>query len=781
MSTNLKIENNVVIGIADNVSAQLLEEIIVPDYVTQISKGAFKDCYSLKSLTVPFVGKSIDRTNNTYLGYIFGAAEGSIENIPTTLEVLTVTGGESIGKNALYGFNNLLELNIGATVTSIRQDAFSSCKKLEKISVDPNNLIYSSPENSNAIIETATQSLILGCKNTNIPDIVTTIGVCAFKGCELMENLVLPESITEIRSYAFENCKSLKTISLPVSLTTISEGAFKGCNLLETITIPASAVIIDDYAFAMCDNLAEVLFGAGSGLEIIGENAFDGCNKLAQINLPDTLRIVKNYAFFGCEKLTTIALPNSLESIGAYGFSGCRALLGITLPENLKYLGECSFSDCTALKNIYLQSKIYKIGDFAFAGCTSLESLELTDNITKIGQKAFSGCSALTALVISEQIDEISLGAFMACSGLTDLSVTFTGDSAVRQTTTNVGHIFGASSHIDHPGKIPASLKNVYITLGEKVHDYSFSQCKNIENVVLSSDTREIGTEAFSYCENLKNISIPSTITNISESAFLGCDNLEYYQYDNGLYLGNDQVNNLILANVADRTVSSCTIANTTKIIRGEAIANCSNLPIIEIPSSVMVVGPKAFNNNTSLTIYCEHKYKPTGWDQDWAVIGEAAPTYDSEGNPILDENGAPLLTIPKARVIWDFKKVRSAKSGRVTMTLRGGQKVDIQRTEIPMINSLGWGFSATLGTEEKPLELAMVSWDHHWGYCEACDEIINNNDVYLFAIDVYNDTTLLELSGGSLDEAAYIFEKYEPIARLRYSVEADTWSLIEE
>ena len=49
--------------------------------------------------------------------------------------------------------------------------------------MESGNSVYDSRENCNAIIETATNTLISGCKNTIIPNSVTSIGDEAFRDC----------------------------------------------------------------------------------------------------------------------------------------------------------------------------------------------------------------------------------------------------------------------------------------------------------------------------------------------------------------------------------------------------------------------------------------------------------------------------------------------------------------------------------------------------------------------------------------------------------------------
>ena len=74
-------------------------------------------------------------------------------------------------------------VTIPNTVTSISSDAFRGCSQLASIVVEEGNSKYDSRDNCNAIVETGSNTLITGCKNTVIPNTVTTIDSYAFFGC----------------------------------------------------------------------------------------------------------------------------------------------------------------------------------------------------------------------------------------------------------------------------------------------------------------------------------------------------------------------------------------------------------------------------------------------------------------------------------------------------------------------------------------------------------------------------------------------------------------------
>ncbi|MBR6935959.1 MAG: leucine-rich repeat domain-containing protein [Prevotella sp.] len=97
----------------------------------------------------------------------------------------------------------MTSVTIPSSVTRIDNSAFSSCRNLEEIIVEEGNPTYNSANNCNAIINTKSNTLIVGCKGTVIPNTVTTIGGHAFRGCSGLTSITIPNSVTTIEWYAF--------------------------------------------------------------------------------------------------------------------------------------------------------------------------------------------------------------------------------------------------------------------------------------------------------------------------------------------------------------------------------------------------------------------------------------------------------------------------------------------------------------------------------------------------------------------------------------------------
>ena len=224
-----------------------LTSITIPGSVTTISGDAFQGCTGLQSITIPASVTSIG-------DYAFVSC--------SNLSSVTFANGsvlQSIGDIA-FASTNLSSLSIPASVTSIGEFAFSSCYNLATITVAAENTVFNSPEGSNAIIETTSKKLIVGCKGTTIPNGVEIIG-----------------------DYAFNDCIGLQSITIPASVKTISGGAFSGCSSLTSIIIPESVTSIGDYAFSWCTGLTSITIP--ESVTSIGGYAFDGCSSLTSITL----------------------------------------------------------------------------------------------------------------------------------------------------------------------------------------------------------------------------------------------------------------------------------------------------------------------------------------------------------------------------------------------------------------------------------------------------------------------------------------------------------------
>ena len=124
-----------------------------------------------------------------------------------------------------------------ACVTVIEKDNFELCEKLSSLVVEQGNPMFDSRDNCNAIIVTATNTLVHGCNSSSIPEGIEVIADSAFSQRRNLSHISIPDSVVYIGEFAFLGCYSLESEIKLQGIHQVTRSCFDGCSHLKKITI----------------------------------------------------------------------------------------------------------------------------------------------------------------------------------------------------------------------------------------------------------------------------------------------------------------------------------------------------------------------------------------------------------------------------------------------------------------------------------------------------------------------------------------------------------------
>lgn len=280
--------------------------------VTTIGDGAFMDCMSLTTITLPY--------------FIARIGNSAFENCTALATFTTMDGADSktaalrtIGDRAFFGSTSLNNVDVNTT------------------------------------------------KGVN------TIGVSAFENCGQLATINL-SGVTRFAEGVFRNAKALKSVTMSANASIyVGQEAFRNCVTLSDITARIAAV--EDGAFRNCISLRAITF-VSSGIEYIGSNAFNGCVLIQKVSIPSSVVAIGDSAFDGCRGITSLTFESdeTLQTIGYSAFGGCSLLTRVILPSSLVELNASAFYGCSDLEYVEFGENIQSVGEDAFALCaTGLE------------------------------------------------------------------------------------------------------------------------------------------------------------------------------------------------------------------------------------------------------------------------------------------------------------------------------------------------------------------------------------------------------------------------
>ena len=548
---------------------------------------------------------------------------------------------KDIGTYAFYGSSNLESLTIPANLSSIEEFAFGNCP-LVSISVDKNNTSYDSRNNCNAIIRTENSTLILGCKNTIIPEGVSAIQNNSFHSCKDLLSINIPSSVLKIGNNTFENCTNLKYLYASEGLQEIGDNAFKSCFNLSKINLPSTLISIGEGAFCYCPNLISVVSQIQlpfavldnsfcSGWQIIDGNVIINPTA-AVLYVPSGTK--ENYQNSGWNNFVSIVEGAPKEvTIDGYTYSySLEERVAYVIPDDYQQLDKVEIPSSIFIEgtqyrvkgiskgtftygemtSVVIDSGIETIAPYAFFNCMHLKELKLPASLKMIGNSAFEACLEITNIV-SEAITPV------------DITDDVFSDDIYSKATLKVP--YGSKTNYQEAKnwtkfvnieEMPAYDKGFYFRIQNNEAEIVSGSIRYSGEIVIPEIVKfnnveypvtSISKGAFWGCEDIVALHIPSSVTSIAVGSFVLCSNLASIVVDenNPIYDSRDNCN-AIVETATNTLISGCmntSIPNDIVVIGDCAFEGQLQLKSITIPNGVTTISGRAFRgvSFTSLEI----------------------------------------------------------------------------------------------------------------------------------------------------------------------------------
>lgn len=629
------------------------KEIIVPDYVYEISFGAFKDCKEVSKITLPFTG---NRSNGEYyaVGYCFGA-KTFLQNelMPSSLKEITITGGysnnEALKTNSFYNCLNLTNIIIGDGVTHMQQSVFYDCIALESITLP---FVGDQKEGLNAY-RSYTLGYVFGT-STKFTDLMYN-GRLYKSNNSSSVTIYIPNSLKtvtinsgEIFKEGFSGFSSIKKVILNDGVKKIGRMAFNECTNLEDIVIPSSIETIDILAFRNT-KYDEKLNNEGQdadGFIYINDILYKYNGESETINIKEGTKAIAEGAFKSNKYIKKVICPISLRYIGSESstsgaFYGCTNLTNIKLNEGLEFIGTKTFRNCTSLNFTDFPSTITFIGEDAFYETEYLSNLSDGEHyIGKVFYKYSGEMSENTTITIKEGTIGIAYGA---------LSKT----------------IVNSSSNNGFDNLVEVIMPDSVTWIG----DAAFRFASNLKNIQLSKNLIQIGEQAFYNCSSLSNITLPKNLKMLKSQTFYGC-NLDL-MFDNNSSL--EAILSYALNGLSSEAIVY--LPKSIKYIEKNGLMTDATiiLPIINAEIDAEAYGGTVFFNGTKFDSYqldnvgsnffYYSEYEPESslsgnYDNYWH--------YDIDGTPVIwgNENKVYFTVLEGTESAWSYRNADTLFDG---------------------------------------------------------------------------------------------------------------------
>ena len=658
-----------------------LTAINIPESVTEIDEYTFRGCSSLTSITIPENVTSIsicvfqnctslkevifeDGSTTLSLGYEYhnsGIYYGLFCDCPLESVYLgrnlSFYSDQSYGYSPFYNKTDLTSITIGDKVTNIEDYTFYQCgRNLISIVVAEGNSVYDSRNECNAIIETNSNTLLVGCSATIIPKDVKSIEERAFYDCRSLISITIPKSVTSIGGNAFQYCTSLKEIVIEDGSETLS----LGYNFDEHTGVASSAL------FSACP-LETVYLGRDlsytSG-KSYGYSPFYGYNKevLCHVTIGREVTAIEEYAFYGCDNISSLTINSGVRSIGSNAFGTLDKVIWLTNTPptgytnangRINYVANSQYSNlsnvkvypylssmfemdgvkyvpvspsertCHAIDCVYdntvnefsidetiyfkgVEMKVTEVMPYTFFDNDYVKKVSIA-NLGNIGNYAFYDCDSLETAIVANLAPIVSLNDSIPLTLEDWTSTNKTNGSTSSNTytftakeTTTLSFDWSVSSESGFD-KLFVILDGTTILeksgFGNGTYSNEISYGEHILTVKYTKDASN--SDGYDQA-SVSNIVVPkgsnSPFAGVGNEAFSGCSSLKI------VTLGDS------IGSLGSKAFYHCTslekiiIPGSVEFIGGYCFSGCSAMKKAEMGDGVTTINDYAFQNCSSLS-----------------------------------------------------------------------------------------------------------------------------------------------------------------------------------
>lgn len=513
------------------------ETVIIPDGVTKIGQGAFRNCRNLTNITIPDSVREIDHN--------------AFRDCSSLISIVIPSKVTFVGWGAFIGCSSLIKITLPDCLTEFCC-YFEDCISLQHIQThvlplsrfDARlkfamvNAFVSNPAEYPEERKAEYLKYLNAQKKRCLSQAVTTENIAFMSGYEQLKLPWPPTLRDELIELATKEKKVISAAWLleytkrtadpqqeaqekqrleeqqfdnPYMAKFLkSEWVWEDNRIIGTWKPDGTKCIVK---YKGNDTIVVIPpFIGRSPVTSIADGTFEDKTMLTNVIIPDGVTRISQCLFSGCSNLTSVVIPESVTHIDFRAFQGCTSLTSVVIPDGVTYIGTSAFEGCTSLQSMIVPDSVTDIcadafantpwltqqeqmsGEFIIAGKALVkykgdrEHVVIPDGVTCIGGAAFKGCSQLESVMIPDSVVHIGSYAFSKCISLLDV-------------------------------RIPDSVISI--------DGGAFAECSALPDIIIPEGVTDIGMDTFKSCQQLKHITIPSSITRIYESAFDDCKKLK--------------------------------------------------------------------------------------------------------------------------------------------------------------------------------------------------------------------------------------------------------------